>query len=161
VLAFAEAVAPLGGLKVGLGGYHDSARVQAFDGRTVRGNDGYYLWLERPAPESGAALSGFAMVQAAPREDRSLQPLFLIGGFTWRGINPARPDDALSLGATGGRFSGESGLSGWETTIEANYRLQLNDHLALRPDLQWVLQPSGRTGPPDALVVGFQLEASL
>jgi carbohydrate-selective porin OprB len=162
VIAFGEAVAPVGaGLRAGLGGYRDSARVQAFDGRTVRGDEGWYLWLEKPAPDKGRALSGFAMVQAAPRQDRNLQPLFLIGGLTWQGLVASRPADALSVGATAGRFSDRGPLSGWEGLIEANYRLVLNDHLTARPDLQWVIHPAGRGGGRDALVVGVQLEAAL
>jgi porin len=162
VIGFAEAVAPVAGpLRAGVGGYHDTAQFQTFDGRTVRGDEGYYLWIERPAPDKGGGLSGFAMLQAAPRQDRNLQPLFLIGGLTWQGLIASRPADALSLGVTAGRFSDRGPLRGWEDLIEANYRLTLSDHLALRPDLQWVIHPAGRGGGRDALVVGVQLEAGL
>jgi len=162
VIAFAEAVAPVGGgLRAGLGAYGDSAHLPAFDGRTVKGDEGWYLWVEKPAPDKGAALSGFAMLQAAPRQDRNLQPLFLIGGLTWQGLIAQRPSDALSVGATAGRFSDRSPLRGWEGLIEANYRLTINQHLAIRPDLQWVIHPSGRGGGRDALVAGVQLEAAL
>lgn len=151
VLVFSEAVAPLAGpLRAGIGGYVDSARLPAFDGRTVRGDDGAYVWIEAP-PDDHRALSGFAMVQVAPRRDRNLEPLFLMGGLTWRRV---------SFGATAGRFSDESAHRGWETTLEANYRYPLTDHLALRPDVQWVIDPGGRGGH-DALVLGVQLEASL
>ena len=163
VLTFGEAVAPLSaGLKIGAGAYGDTARFQTFDGRAVRGNGGWYLWLERPAPDKSApALSGFAMIQGATRDDRSLQPLFLIAGLTWQGLDPSRPGDALSLGATTGRFSHASPLRGRETTLEANYRVTLSDHLTVRPDVQYVISPGGRTGGRDALVLGVQLEASL
>ena len=162
VLGFGEAVAPVGaGFRAGLGGYGDSARFQTFDGRTVRGDAGWYLWLERPAAEKGESLSGFAMLQAAPRRDRNLEPLFLIGGITWQGFNPARPSDSVSLGATTGEFSGRSPLRGHESLIEANYRWAVNEHLGLRPDVQWVISPGGKGGGRDALVVGVQLEAGL
>lgn len=162
VLAFGEAVAPVGGgLRAGLGAYGDSARMTAFDGRPVRGDEGYYLWVERPAPDAGEALSGFAMVQAAPRRDRNLEPLSLFGGLTWQGLLPSRPHDALSAGITAGRFSRLSPLRGWETTLEANYRLAVTPHLNARPDLQYVIAPGGRGGGRNALVLGVQLEASL
>jgi carbohydrate-selective porin OprB len=151
VLAFGEAVAPLAGpLRAGIGGYGDSARYTTFDGRTVRGDQGAYVWIEAPSDER-RPLSGFAMVQVAPRSDRNLEPLFLIGGLTWRRI---------SFGATSGQFSHESGRRGWETTLETNYRWPLTAHVALRPDLQWVISPGG-SGGRDALVLGVQLEASL
>ena len=162
VLGFAEAVGPLGGgFRAGVGAYGDSARLETFDGRSVRGTDGYYLWVERPPAASGASLSGFAMLQAAPRRDRSLEPVFLIGGVTWQGFNPRRPADSLSLGATTGEFSGRSPLRGHESLIEANYRFTVDDHLALRPDVQWVIEPGGKGGGRDALVVGLQVEAGL
>jgi hypothetical protein len=140
-----------GRLAVGLGAYEDSARVQTFDGRTARGDGGAYAWLEAP-PDKDQAVSGFAMLQVAPRGDRDLEPLFLIGGVTV---------GRVSLGATAGRFSHESPLRGWEATLEANYRCPVNDHIALRPDLQWVISPAGRGGGRDALVLGVQIEASL
>jgi carbohydrate-selective porin OprB len=152
VLVFGEAVTPLAGrLAVGLGVYEDSARVQTFDGRMARGDGGAYAWLEAP-PDKDQAVSGFAMLQVAPRGDRDLEPLFLIGGLTV---------GRVSLGAAAGRFSHESPLRGWEATLEANYRCPVNDHIALRPDLQWVISPAGRGGGRDALVLGVQLEASL
>jgi carbohydrate-selective porin OprB len=151
VLAFGEAVAPLSGvLRAGVGGYVDSARYTTFDGRTARGDQGAYVWIEAP-PDEHRPLSGFATVQVAPRSDRNLEPLFLMGGLTWRRI---------SFGATSGRFSHESGRRGWETTLETNYRWPLTAHVALRPDLQWVISPGG-SGGRDALVLGVQLEASL
>lgn len=162
VLGFAEIVGPMGGgFRAGLGGFGDSARFQAFDGRTVRGDEGYYLWVERSPAESGPSVSGFAMIQAAPRRDRNLEPLFLIGGVTWQGFNPRRPDDALSVGATTGEFSGKGPLRGRESLVEANYRLTLDSRLALRPDVQWVISPGGKGGGRDALVVGLQVEAGL
>jgi porin len=162
VIGFAEAVAPIGGpFRAGIGGYSDSAHVQTFDGRESRGDEGYYLWVERPAPDKGGGLSGFAMVQAAPRTDRNLEPLFLIGGLTWQGLIAARPQDSISLGATAGRFSNRSPLRGWEDLVEANYRVTLSDHFAIRPDVQWVIHPGGRGGGRDALVIGVQLEAGL
>lgn len=162
MIGFAEAVAPVAsGLRVGLGAYDDSARFQTFDGRTRRGDAGYYLWVERPAPDKGEGVSGFAMVQAAPRDDRNLQPLFLISGLTWQGFSAARPADALSFGATMGRFSHSSPLRGRETALEVNYRFAVTEHFVARPDVQYVISPGGRDGGPNALVVGMQFEASL
>jgi porin len=162
VLAYAEAVRPLSNeLKLGLGGYGDSARTATFEGRPVRGDEGAYAWIERPAPDKGGGVSGFGMVQVAPREDRNLQPLFLIGGLTWKGLVAARPEDSVSVGATAGRFSRRSNLKGWETTLEANYRVTVSEHVGLRPDLQYVIAPGGRGAGRNALVLGVQLEASL
>lgn len=162
VLGYAEALAPVGGgLNLGVGGFGDSARATNFAGAPVRGDAGGYVWIERPPPEKGPGVSGFAMLQAEPHSDRNLEPLFLIGGVTWRGLIAARPADSVSLGASTGRFSHQSGLSGWETLLEVNYRLTVTEHVGLRPDLQYVIDPGGKDGGRNALVLGFQLEASL
>lgn len=162
VLGFAEAMTPVGaGLKAGLGTYRDTGRFATFDGRTVRGDAGLYAWIERPPPEKGPGVSGFAMAQAAPGEAKNLQTRFLIAGVTWKGLNAARPDDSASLGATTGRFSRRSGLRGQETTLEADYRFTLSKHFGVRPDLQYVINPGGRSVARNALVLGVQLEATL
>lgn len=162
VLGFAEAVKPVGGdLRAGVGAFADSARVPTFDGGTERGDAGGYAWIERPPPEDGPGLSGFGMIQVVPGEAKNLQPLFLIAGATWKGLVARRPEDSVSLGASAGRFSKKSGLSGWETALEANYRVTLSKHLGLRPDVEYVIAPGGRGGGKNALVLGVQIEASL
>ena len=162
VFGFAEAVAPVGGgLKAGLGAFGDSARFATFDGRTERGNGGAYAWIERPPPDKGPGISGFAMAEAAPGAEKNLQPLFLIAGMTWHGLNGRRPEDSASLGVASGRFSHRSPLHGTETVLEADYRFTLSDHFGVRPDLQYVINPGGRAAARNALVLGVQLEASL
>ena len=162
VLGFAEAVKPVGkGLRAGLGAFADSSVVPTFDGGSTRGDAGAYAWIERPPSEKGPGLSGFAMVQVTPGDEKNLQPLFLMAGATWKGLNARRPDDSVSLGATTGRFSPKSGLSGWETALEANYRFTLSEHLGVRPDVEYVIAPGGRGGGKNALVLGVQVEATL
>ena len=162
VLGFAEAVKPVGdGLRAGVGAFVDSARTPTFDGRSERGDAGAYAWIERPPPEKGPGVSGFAMAQVAPGDEKNLQPLFLMAGGTWKGLNARRPEDSVSIGATTGRFSPKSGLRGWETALEANYRVTLSEHLGVRPDMEYVIAPGGRGGGKNALVLGVQVEASL
>lgn len=45
-----------------------------------------------------------------------------------------------------------------EIEIELTYRIHLGDHLALQPDLQYVINPSGTRDVRDALVLGVRLE---
>lgn len=144
--------------RVGVGVYHDTARFQSFDAQTVRGNGGGYAFVIHDGTLFERALHGFAMVQAAPREDRSLQPFFLIGGLTLDAPWPARPDDAVSFGVSHGAFSDRSALSGAETTFELNYRVQMARQWAVRPDLQYIVNAGGG---PDALVIGAQFELQL
>jgi carbohydrate-selective porin OprB len=136
-----------------LGAYADSANVTTFSGATVRGNEGYYAAVDAKLSK---AVEVFALVAAAPRQDRNLQPLSAVAGLVWTGPLASRPADALSLGVSSASFSGDSGVDGVETTLELNYLITFNDHLGVRPDLQYVIDPGGMDG--DALVFGVQFE---
>ena len=49
---------------------------------------------------------------------------------------------------------------GWataETVLEWSYIVQLTENLQIQPDIQYVFQPSGLRGIPNALVIGFQV----
>jgi carbohydrate-selective porin OprB len=156
VLGFAQLTWTHDETVVGVGGYADSGRFEAFDGREVRGNDGAYAFVETRHELAGHPVDAFVMLQSAPRADRSLQPQFAVAGVTVGKPFASRPHDAVSLGVSVGRFSRRSDLSGTETTVELNYRLAAGPRLAVRPDLQLVINPAGRG--PDATVVGVQLE---
>lgn len=156
VLGFAQVTWTHGDTMAGVGGYGDSGRFEAFDGREVRGNDGAYAFVETRHDVAGHRVDTFVMLQSAPRTDRSLQPQFAVAGVTVDKPFASRPDDAVSLGVSLGRFSRRSDLSGTETAVELNYRYAASKRLAVRPDLQVVINPAGRL--PNATVVGVQLE---
>jgi carbohydrate-selective porin OprB len=156
VLGFAQLTWTHEETVVGVGGYADSGRFQAFDGRQVRGNDGAYAFVETRHDVGGHPVDGFVMLQSAPRTDRSLQPQFAVAGVTVGKPFAGRPDDAVSLGVSSGRFSHRSDLRGTETMVEVNYRFAASKRLAIRPDLQVVINPAGHL--PNATVVGVQLE---
>jgi porin len=44
-----------------------------------------------------------------------------------------------------------------ETTYEASYQVKVGDTFAVQPDVQYVVDPAGRAGRPNALVVGLRL----
>lgn len=154
VLGVAEVSRDLGGWRSGVGVWIDSARMATFDGGTRRGNEGLFLFADRPTDDSGRPAL-FVVAQATARGDRNLQPLFVAAGAeipaAWR------DGDAVAFGLTAGKFGGECPRNGWEVAIEANYRLALPGGAALRPDLQYVINPGG-VGARDALVAGVQLE---
>jgi porin len=158
VIAMVEATAALSpSLNVGLGGYHDTAPVTLFDGSNGRGNNGAYAWVERPAVGAGPSL--FVMAQVAPKADRNVYPVFVIAGATWSASRIGRPDDRTSIGAHAGRFSRESGHSGWEAVMEIDYQYKLDDKIVLQPDLQYIVRPGGEFS--DAIVVGAQVSFHL
>ncbi|MBU4434263.1 MAG: carbohydrate porin [Alphaproteobacteria bacterium] len=53
------------------------------------------------------------------------------------------------------RRSGD--LPSAETTVELTYRYQVNDRLALQPDVQYVVHPASQAGLDNALIVGLRL----
>jgi porin len=154
VLGVAELSRDMGGWRAGVGGWADRARLATFDGGSRRGNEGLYLFADRPADDSGRAAL-FTVVQLTARGDRNLQPFFVATGAeipaAWR------DGDAVAIGLTAGKFGGECPRNGWEVALEANYRFALPGGAVLRPDLQYVVNPGG-TKLRDAMVAGVQLE---
>ncbi|MDF1823709.1 MAG: carbohydrate porin [Verrucomicrobiales bacterium] len=73
------------------------------------------------------------------------------------------PSDALGVAVSHTTFGDDyldatPGVTGAETIIEATYRIQVNDHFAIQPDLQYIVSPhfSGR----NAAAVGIRGELS-
>lgn len=162
VLAFAEgSVTPREGWRAGLGVWADSARFATFAGQTRRGNQGAYAFVSGrlAGEENWRRLEGFAMLQVAPRRDRSLMPLSAFAGLSLREPFDGREDDSANIAISVGRFSRQSGLPGTETTIEANYRYALTDQIAVRPTVQYVINPGGLYR--HAVVLGVHVEAGL
>ena len=55
----------------------------------------------------------------------------------------------------------QAGLLGQaETTIEATYSFNINEHLNVQPDIQYVMSPSGDASIPNALVLGSRFVAT-
>lgn len=55
-----------------------------------------------------------------------------------------------------------AGVQRYETALECTYRFRfLGDALFLQPDLQYIIQPSGRSRVPDALAVNLQTGINL
>ena len=148
-----------GGTRLGTGAWVDSAWFMTFTGERKRGNNGFYAYLDQPVGDSSSGArrpSLFVVMQVTTRRDRNQQPLFVIGGLVIPGPIASRPSDEIALGVTVGRFGGDCPRRGWESVVEANYRFALTEKVAVRPDVQYVITPSG--DGRNALVAGLQLE---
>lgn len=158
VIGFAELDLTAGGWTFGLGGWTDSAPLQTFGGLDVNDNHGAYAFVSGPlwTGEGERGLTGFAMIHDAPQADRNLQPRMVLAGLVLTGPLAARPADILAFGAQSGEYSNQSGLDGRETSFELNYRITVDKHWGVRPDLQYIVDPGGRDG--DAWVAGVQIE---
>jgi len=156
-----------------IGGYYDSRQ---FSGDFVHpvhaSNGGLYAIIDqvvyRAQPyldeKSGKqGLSIFTSCGLAP-SDRNVVSLYLDCGCNYLGLVPGRENDIAGVAFSYTKLSDElvqNGRpihSGHETVIEASYKLQLNDHLYLQPDVQYILYPGGFGAHPNALVSGLRFD---
>lgn len=69
-----------------------------------------------------------------------------------------RPDDSFGIGVTAAWLSPHLGAP--ETTeivIEGFYQWQVNEHFSIKPDIQWIQNPSGQNVSTDPLVFTLRL----
>lgn len=144
-------------LDFGLGAYHDTGRITRFDGASRRGSNGAYLWIERVRGD--APIGFFAMAQVAFKTDRSLFPFFAIAGLSSSARIFGRPEDTISIGVHSGRFGRASGKRGWESAVELNYDIPVIERVSIKPNLQYILNPSDSF--PDALILGVQIQSHI
>jgi porin len=137
--------------------------------RILNDNWGLYGIIDQliwrvPGSEDPTGVGIFARFVGAP-EDRNLIDFYFDGGFTFSGMIPGRPDDAIAIGFayTGisdkvSAFdldSGEPVARNYESLIEVTYTYQINAGWAVQPTFQYVFQPGGNVADiDDAAVVG-------
>ncbi|MDR2983015.1 MAG: carbohydrate porin, partial [Puniceicoccales bacterium] len=174
-----EVRTPSGQLKtVGLpghyfvGAYTTHWDVARFDGNGYESfSHAFYFHADQkvyaPEPGSDQGLSLWAVFILAPQESIQVLPYQVSGGLSYKGLIPGRERDNLILGASYGHFGDDyarqqQALTGenpsGETIIELAYAAQLNDFLIFQPDIQYVINPSGRSSIDDALVLGLRLK---
>jgi porin len=156
--------------------YADSAgRSFALTGdapRAHRGNLGAYVSAETAlVGESGkpGAVAAHVRFGAAP-SDRNLIHWAADAGLAWTGPVPSRPTDTLALGFARATHSSRFARSlrdaqpgepapCFEEIVEAAYSAPLNEHLTIRPSLQFVRQPGGSSALRNACVLLLRVEA--
>lgn len=116
-------------------------------------------------------VSIFGRFGASP-PDRSLFEWVFNGGLTMNGPFPRRTDDQLGVGFAYAKLSRDiekterldarmngvryDGFSHHESVLEVFYNAQLTKWWTIQPDLQWIFDPGGNSGAPDALVIGVR-----
>ena len=138
-------------------------------GDQFSGNSGFYVLLDqmlyREEPEADQGLYAFGVFVTSPDQNENTFPYFYSVGLVYQGLLDFRPQDKTALGATTGWFSDklsdarrDAGLErqSAETVIELNHQIQVTPAIYVRPDLQYVIRPSGRRDIDNALVVGFE-----
>jgi porin len=165
--------------KLAVGGWYYTAKFDDLseketDGRPVRhrGSAGAYLLADelvyRSAVQSRRQINAFAELGFG--DDRVNRFGFYAGGgLVYSGLYPALENDELGVAVViarnGSHFielqrANAVPVTGTETTVEFTHLLQVGKHLALQPDLQYVMRPGTNPTRKDALAVALRFELS-
>ena len=153
---------PAKDIRVAVGGWHYTERLDRIDGRGRSiGSGGLYGYAFAPLTRrvSGWVRAGIA--------DANVQAVggYLGAGVVALGFVPGRPHDQLGLAIahaiTGRESRALSGLPGAETTIEATWQARLTPAVTLQPDVQYIHRPAAVAGTRDAVLVGLRIGISL
>lgn len=143
------------------------------------GNYGFYglfdqvlIRFSAPGEEILRGLGIVTAVVVAPDQTLSQMPYFFNCGIAARGIWPERPKDTAGFGVIYGNFShalrsGEraaqqinpgTAVQQQEIALEWTYIFRFRGGAYfLQPDFQYIIQPNGNRGIPNAFVLGTQV----
>jgi porin len=152
--------------RLAVGAWHHTGTFDRLAGGTRDGASGGYVVLDQTlfrenadAEDDAQGLGAFAVLDAAD-DDVFEVDHHVAAGLAWTGLLDGRDADVVGLGATWVHFSADAGFPGdGELAIETFYRLQLTPWFSVKPDLQYIVNPSGGAAD-DALVATLRLEAA-
>ncbi len=120
---------------------------------------GVYAFWEQDLVKKGDRAGGvgcFLQFTWAP-ENLDEVARYLGGGLQWTGPLPGRGADVAGIGCFQVRFSAKTGFERHsETALEVFYRFQARPWAWVKPDLQYILSPGGRSRP-GALALGIRV----
>lgn len=144
-----------------------SAEFDRIDGiGSGGGHDGWYAGTEAGFQLGSRAATGFIRYGRADERFNVLSRYLGVGAVI---VGPLamRPADRLGIAVAAARAGDPyrdhaAGMAERadrrETTWELTYRLRINEHLAIQPDIQYVRNPSLSPGLEDAWVVGCRIQ---
>lgn len=160
-----DSLGPLGAGHVTVGGWGHTGEFDRFDGGTSNGTQGIYahiesmLWKRLPDdPDDEQGLNAFIQFGHAS-DDVSEVGTQLGFGISLLGTFDGRPDDATGVYVSWVDLSDKSG-AGFdedETVIEWFYKVQVTPFVSIRPDVQVVFNPSGRSDLDTAVVLMLRM----
>jgi porin len=147
-----------------VGGYYDSNEYTSLTNpdRQQTGNYGLFLLGEQMVYRKGGVgsdqgLSLFWAFIYAPQQRINPLPYFASMGASYRGLVPGRDKDTAGFALYYGGFSRDLPGQTYELVFEWTYAIALARWLTVQPDLQYVINPGGRSSVGNAVVVGAQL----
>ena len=112
-------------------------------------NGGLYFVVDQ---QMSTNLSVFSQIGFSPKS-KNMHNHFYSLGLNCKGSIFKRPHDQFGLAVA---FAGIDGSDiGSETAIELTYKLQVNECIYLRPDIQYIINPAGTSTKLDNALVGF------
>jgi carbohydrate-selective porin OprB len=153
--------------RLGIGGWHHNGLFDRFDGGRKSGTGGFYLVLDhmvwRAESSKEDEPKGIGMYFQYGVADQSVSEIkrHVGGGFVWRGPMSSREEDALGSGISWVRLSGarDAGFDdSYELAAEIFYKIQVTPWLTAKPDLQYIVNPSGARSVKNALIPGMRFE---
>lgn len=145
-------------LSAGAWGYSRALQPAFLPGGSAEPGRGAFASLGAATPKD----SGWAWWVRAGLADPRAQTVsgYLGGGVVYKGVF-ARENDRLGFAVARAEIGDDARRAGRlpraETTFEVSYQAKLGDTFAIQPDVQYVVDPAGRAGRRNALVVGVRL----
>ena len=146
--------------RFGVGVWHHTGHFERFDGSIDSETHGYYLvfdqrlYKENPSlVEDAQGIRMFVQVGLADQSLTEIKQHFAVG-LHGTGLIDSRDEDVFGVMASYGHLSDDSDAGfrdEYELAIETFYKIQIHEHLAIQPDLQYIINPGGM-GAKDALV---------
>lgn len=163
IIGEAEIAIPKG--KILAGHWRFTRDFSAFDGPPGTGDRGTYVRAERQVFQAGtdpqAGLTAFARLGIANGGSSSYSR-FVGAGLVYQGVGARRPRDQIGIAVAAAfasnRFQQQTGARAAEWNVELTYRLEINEHLALQPDIQYIINPAANAGLRDVVAIGLRAQ---
>lgn len=105
------------------------------------------------------------MQMGGSRESLNEINFYTGAGLYYKGFIPQRDDDELGLAVAYATISDDittaSNRDDAETVFELTYRWQMNDSMAIQPDVQYIINPGANPDLKDTVAVGVRFEMAL
>ena len=167
-----------GNLRVGYF-YYTKSKGTTFLNEPYSGNSSYYFladqqFLKYRLDQRDNGLTAFVNLLFASK-DRNMFPFFFSIGLVSKGMSKSRPNDYTQIGYIYGKYSRDLRLSkelsaasasfssadeqpqNYESIFEVNHWFHLKEYFKMVPNIQYVINPKGKTSIPNALVLGMQV----
>jgi len=153
--------------RLGVGAWRATGDFDEFSGGVADGSNGFYAVFDQTLAQevdaAGEPLSStglFARLAYADPEVSEVE-LHLATGVQWTGLLAARPSDVCGCGVSIAELSSEAGFDDdREVVLEGYWGFQVTPAIALKPDVQYIVDPGGDPLLDDALVLGLRVQAA-